>query len=114
MAWFPSIAKSSDKPPIVPNGSTSNQSKGKSKVDLDVTKPVLAYSWGRVLMLLRVKVEKVPNRQSTPSLVKKKEQPDIPTHTLGLVFEESAEVLADSDIMSIHWLNEDVSERVVP
>lgn len=123
MAWYPSMAKvpeenDSESQNGAPNEITEKSKSRKATLTPEVavaTKPILAYSWGRSIMILRVRAEKVPVRKSAPTLIAKQEKPqDAPTHTLGLVFEESIETMAESDVMAIHWLNENVRSHRFP
>lgn len=97
LAWFPSTPK---------DGSSQAQSAAKTsrkvpKLDIDLLKtPILAYSWGRTITLLRVRAENLVSR------------PDDSRNAAGifhtLVFEEAGEMTADADILALQWLNAEV------
>ncbi|KAF8342052.1 Golgi CORVET complex core vacuolar protein 8-domain-containing protein [Cantharellus anzutake] len=109
MAWFPSVSLNGDKE------SDSPSKGGKRAVSPDVlTIPILAYSWGRSLMFLRVRAERtIPRSESTDARTKGgrksttsgKKASSNPSYRL--VFEDAGEITVENDILSLHWLNLD-------
>ncbi|EGN99739.1 hypothetical protein SERLA73DRAFT_88352 [Serpula lacrymans var. lacrymans S7.3] len=86
LAWFPSISSHLSADKVEP---VKKKSRNANKADQPVpTTPVLAYSWGRTLYLLRVSETKA-------------KQAIVGT----LVFEEAGKWTAGDDISAIQWLN---------
>jgi vacuolar protein sorting-associated protein 8 len=102
LAWFPSvIASKSDtsSPPPPPK-------KGKNPPP-DATNPMLVYSWGATLNLIRVSETKVV-QEVTNQRTGKKAMVEIGR----LTFDEAARWSAQDDVLSIQWLNAKVGSFV--
>lgn len=92
LAWFPN----------------TNTSQGPKDVDIQMTHPMLAYSWGRTVRLLRVSERMV--EQSMPnSRTGKTRKQDMGT----LVFEDAGIWTVDDAILALQWLNSNVRVPVV-
>jgi hypothetical protein len=103
LAWFPSVL------PVSENDAKEPEPKRKSRgngIPKPVgSKPILVYSWGRMMFLLRVREEKVTQsvRDSPNSKLK--------TVQVGkLAFEEGGQWTIDSDILALDWLNTNVGK----
>ncbi|KAF8309432.1 hypothetical protein DL93DRAFT_2085708 [Clavulina sp. PMI_390] len=130
LAWFPSVSKSekekereklvlaasSSNTTITPSNAkesakkkeaASSKKKGShgNKIDIhDLKKPVLAYSWGRTIMFLRVRADRVLDAAAQG---KGGESSSSSKETHALAFEEAGEVIAESDVMALQWLNDE-------
>lgn len=98
LSWFPSTPKDVTS---LQSQSTKKTSRGFSKLGIDsLKKPILAYSWGRSITLLRVRADKIEPQS------RNQDAKAGPTHTLG--FEEAGGVTAGADILTLQWLNAEV------
>ena len=109
MAWFPSV-------PLNGTDNTSKLASGlraRSTSPDVMTVPILAYSWGRSLMFLRVRAERILHPPSKSVDAKDKAGGKSPASskkpssgtTYRLVFEDAGEITTEDDILSLQWLN---------
>lgn len=98
MAWFPSV---------VAHGSAKSESipskRGKKDPPIETTIPMLVYSWGPVLHLLRVTESKI-----TETAVNQRTGKTATVEIGRLSFEEAAKWSVDGDVLAIQWLNANV------
>lgn len=119
LAWFPSVST----PP--PEGMDSlglvgvNASKPRQTqkgATAEGTRPVLAYSWGRTVMLLKVRSDETPSASGGGSSPWKKKKANStkaapagnkqkPLQPVRLLFEEAGEWATQGDILALQWLN---------
>ncbi|KDQ21722.1 hypothetical protein BOTBODRAFT_123565 [Botryobasidium botryosum FD-172 SS1] len=102
LAWYPSVSPDSDKEREKDGDAEGKKKKSKAKAGEGAsgTKPVLVYSWGRTLRLLRVSEEKIQKK------VKDSKSGKTRTAELGkLVFEEVASWTVGADVLALQWLN---------
>ncbi len=111
MAWFPSVSLNG-------TDNASDPTSGTRITSPDVmTVPILAYSWGRSLMFLRVRAERILHPPSKSAGAKNKAEGKSPASskkpssgiTYRLVFEDAGEITTEDDILSLQWLNWNVS-----
>ncbi|KAF9510041.1 hypothetical protein BS47DRAFT_1396315 [Hydnum rufescens UP504] len=121
LAWFPSV---STPPPegadalklLGENPSLAQQ--GHKGVVAEVTKPVLAYSWGRTIILLKVRADEAPSppprdggssswkiKKANPAATAPVGKKQKPLHPVKLAFEEAGEWVTRGDILALQWLN---------
>ncbi|KZT10814.1 uncharacterized protein LAESUDRAFT_693192, partial [Laetiporus sulphureus 93-53] len=95
LAWYPSIVKD--------DGSYAeiNDKKAKAKCSTQSSStPMLIYSWGDTLYLMRVFESKVSQQ------VRNKRTGKVDTAEVGIVtFEEAGKWTVDGDILALQWLN---------
>ncbi|KAA1473911.1 hypothetical protein DENSPDRAFT_780906 [Dentipellis sp. KUC8613] len=93
MAWFPSVV-------VGASGTAEPMKKGAKSPPPDATVPMLVYSWGNVLTLLRVSesktIEKAVNQRNGKTT-------DVEVG--HLTFEEGPKWSAQDDVLAIQWLN---------
>ena len=102
MAWFPSIilgSVSSREPPR----------KGKKEPAIEPTIPMLVYSWGPTLNLLRVSEIKVKE-----TIVDSRTNKSTSVEVGRLTFQEAAKWSAQDDVLAIQWLNANVGSFALP
>lgn len=92
IAWFPS----------------TNIPQGSKDICSDTTHPTLAYSWGRIVRLLRVSETMVKQSVLNPRTGKTREV-DMGT----LVFEEAGIWTVDDVVLALQWLNANVRNPVI-
>ncbi|KAG8970332.1 Vacuolar protein sorting-associated protein 8 [Tulasnella sp. 419] len=80
---------------------SSNVSKGTTSSSPST--PMLAYSWGSILKLVRVREEKRRQQVKDPKSVRQKKVIEVG----HVVFEDVAQWETDKDVMAIQWLNVD-------
>jgi hypothetical protein len=100
LAWFPSSLKNGTSPQPQ---SAMKTPRGFSKLGIDsLKKPILAYSWGSSITLLRVRADKFELQSRNHNA----KDAAGPTHALA--FEEAGEITAGADILALQWLNAEV------
>lgn len=99
LAWFPSVQDSSTEKP-----GTVKSAKNGTQLRRTPTHPVLSYSWGSRVYLLRVYEQKTKQTVSN-SRTGKTSEVEVGT----LVFEEAGKWTMDDAILAIQWLNVNVS-----
>ncbi|KAI6134537.1 Golgi CORVET complex core vacuolar protein 8-domain-containing protein [Pisolithus croceorrhizus] len=90
LAWYPSI----------------KASEGKKDDISEPTSPVIAYSWGKVVQIMRVSETKI-KQVATNSRTGKKREIDVGT----LVFQNRGKWVGDDTVLALQWLN--VNQLVV-
>ncbi|THH28379.1 hypothetical protein EUX98_g5796, partial [Antrodiella citrinella] len=96
LAWYPSV-ESNEKDPLKP---TAQKQNGHASLPSPSLVPVLVYSWGNTLYLIRVSEIKVQEKIKNPRSGK------VTTAETGrIVFEEGGQWTTDSDILTVQWLN---------
>lgn len=90
LAWYPSI----------------KASEGKKDEARESTSPVIAYSWGKVVQIMRVSETKI-KQVATSSRSGKKHEIDVGT----LVFQNCGKWVAEDAVLALQWLN--VNQLVV-
>lgn len=104
LAWFPSIIAPGAPPQ---NGeATKKKNKKGQKTHIPATDPVLAFCWGRSLTLLRTF-----ETRSLQSVLNKKTGRSEKVETGKVNFEETGTYQFDSDVLTIQWINANVSLR---
>jgi hypothetical protein len=98
LAWWPSVLPSATKTVLDSKKSPTN-----GKELSPPTTPMLIYSWGSTLYLLRVSEAKVRQTVRSASTGKSKEM-EIGT----IVFEDAGKWNADDDVLAVQWLNTNV------
>lgn len=93
LAWFPSVLRSG----------VNNPAKDISTAADASTTPVLAYSWGRSLHLIRVFEYRMKHSVKSPKTGKLNE-----VETGTIVYERFCKWTADDDILALQWLNYNV------
>jgi vacuolar protein sorting-associated protein 8 len=97
LAWFPSVLPSST------SISNSDKHKQLSTGIPAPTAPVLAYTWGNVLRLIRVAESRSKEMSRNPRTGK------IIENEVGrIVYEDAGRWSAESDILAVQWLNANV------
>jgi len=99
LAWFPSIQDS-----LAEKAANVKNAKNGKQPQRTPTHPVLSYSWGSHVYLLRVYEQKVKQTVSN-SRTGKTSEVEVGT----LVFEEAEKWTMDSAVLAIQWLNVNVS-----
>lgn len=102
LAWFPSVIA-----PVAPsqNGDLSKKKNKKGqKIQIPATDPVLAFCWGRTLTLLRTF-----ETRSLQNVLNKKTGKTEKVETGKINFEEKGTHQFDSDVLSLQWINANVS-----
>ena len=97
LAWFPCVIRSSQSGP-----ETSENS------DLSST-PMLAYSWGSSLHIVKVAESKIKQAVKNPTTGKATE-----VEVGTLIYERFGQWSADDDIISVQWLNANVRFSFLP
>lgn len=98
MAWFPSVvATGAAKFEAIPS------KKSKKEPPVKTTIPMLVYSWGPVLHLLRVTEDK-----SVETMVNQRTGKSAQVEIGRLSFEEASKWSVDADVLAIQWLNANV------
>lgn len=98
VAWFPSVT----------SPSTSSSDLKKTAADVPASDPMLVYSWGRTVRLLRVREEVVRTAVQDTKVGGGKKK----TIEVGQVaFDEVSEWSRDEDVLALQWLNVNVSDR---
>ncbi|KAJ2918520.1 hypothetical protein MD484_g1843, partial [Candolleomyces efflorescens] len=96
LAWFPSVARSSaDAPDPVQNGTPRH-----SENDIEARDPILAFTWGNSLRL--IKVSEVRFRQRARS-TKTGRTAEVDIGTIS--FEEMGKWNAEDTVLGLQWLN---------
>ena len=97
LAWWPSVLPGATKSVLAEKGATNGK-------DLSVpTTPILVYSWGSAVYLLRVSEAKVKQTVRSARTGKSSEV------ELGtIVFEDAGKWNVDDDILAVQWLNTNV------
>lgn len=100
IAWFPSVPKDKSNQPTQMAAKAYRRT---SKIDIgELKKPILAYSWGKLVMFLRLRTEKI----EPAALKADPKEKTSPTHALA--FDEAGELSAASDVLAMQWLNDEV------
>ena len=99
LSWFPSV-----EPTALPmNGSSSSSQKDPTPKTR--TSPILAYSWGREIFVLRVFETRVQQTVPNPKAAGK----TMVVEVGKIDFEEVTRWTTDADYIAVQWLNPDVS-----
>ncbi|KAI0316445.1 Golgi CORVET complex core vacuolar protein 8-domain-containing protein [Amylostereum chailletii] len=94
LAWFPSVVSGTSTQAEI------SAKKGSRPLPEDATVPMLVYSWGPTLNLLRVSETKV-----TEEVVNERTGKSANVEVGKIVFEEVAKWSAQDDVLSVQWLN---------
>ena len=98
LAWWPSVLPGGTKSVLgVKNGTTNGKDQSTS------TTPLLVYSWGSSLHLLRVSEAKV---KQTIRSARTGKLSDVEIGTI--VFEDVGKWSVDDDVLAVQWLNTNV------
>jgi hypothetical protein len=99
LAWFPSVQDSSTE-----KATSAKNAKNGKQPQRTPTHPILSYSWGCHVYLLRVYEQKIKQTVSN-SRTGKTSEVEVGT----LVFEEAGKWMMDDAVLAIQWLNVNVS-----
>lgn len=110
MTWFPSVFQEPTNPQANTGGDTAGgnkKGKGKEKIDETTgppTAPVLAFSWGNALRVIKIEEVKVKQVLKNAKTGKERE-----VEVGAIVYKDMLSWTAEEEILAIQWLNAQVS-----
>lgn len=96
LSWFPRV-KAEESTNTQVNGATTPQPSSEDK------RPRLVYSWGRDIFIMRLREEKI-----TTMVKDQRTDKDVPVVTGKVIFESQIHWTANSDVLSLQWLSNNV------